>query len=136
MAGQTATNTVALCQTIIDGKRCGIDWFIVQLRDLETGKLMPGITAGDIGAKYGRNGLDNGWIQFSHVRIPITNMLMKWVKFTQEGKYIPSANPAISYSPLIGERLSTLSGAVSTFGQILTIACRYGCVRRQGPSNE
>ena len=136
MAGQTATHTIALCQTVVDGKSCGMDWFVVQLRDLKTGKLMPGITVGDMGAKYGRNGLDNGWIQFSHVRVPKTNMLMKWAKFTQEGKYIPSTNPAISYASLIGERLAFLPGAISVLGQVVTIACRYGCVRRQGPGDE
>ncbi|RIA93753.1 hypothetical protein C1645_690450 [Glomus cerebriforme] len=136
MAGQTATHTIAICQTIIDGKKCGTNWFIVQLRDKKTGKLMPGVTAGDLGAKYGRNGLDNGWIQFSHIRIPRTNMMMKWAKVTKEGKYIPSINPAISYSTLIGERLSVLGTAISTCGQMLTIACRYGCVRRQGANDE
>jgi acyl-CoA oxidase len=136
MAGQTATHTIAICQTVIDGKKCGINWFIVQLRDLKTGKLMPGVTAGDVGAKYGRNGLDNGWIQFSHVRIPRTNMMMKWAQVTKEGVYTPSVNPAISYSTLIGERLTLLSEATNVFTQILTIACRYGCVRRQGASDE
>ncbi|CAG8689597.1 7965_t:CDS:10 [Funneliformis caledonium] len=136
MAGQTATHTIALCQTIVNGKMYGVNWFIVQLRDQKNGRLLPGVTAGDIGAKYGRNGLDNGWIQFSHVRIPRTNMLMKWAKVTQEGKYIPSANPEISYSPLIGERLTVLSESVNIFGQFLTIACRYGCVRRQGANDE
>ncbi|PKY41468.1 acyl-CoA oxidase [Rhizophagus irregularis] len=136
MAGQTATHTIAICQTIIDGKKCGTNWFIVQLRDQKTGKLMPGVTAGDVGAKYGRNGIDNGWIQFSHVRIPRTNMMMKWSKVDKGGEYIPSAFPAVSYSVLIGERLSVLSGAISTCGQVLTIACRYGCVRRQGANEE
>ncbi|CAI2163913.1 16763_t:CDS:10 [Funneliformis geosporum] len=136
MAGQTATHTIALCQTIVNGKMYGVNWFIVQLRDQKNGRLLTGVTAGDMGEKYGRNGLDNGWIQFSHVRIPRTNMLMRWAKVTQEGKYIPSANPTISYSTLIGERLTVLPGAVSTFGQILTIACRYGCVRKQGANDE
>ena len=125
-----------MCQTIIDEKNHGTNWFIVQLRDQKTGKLMPGITAGDLGAKYGRNGLDNGWIQFSHVRIPRTNMMMKWAKVTREGKYTPSVNPAISYSPLVGERLALLSEATNVFSQLLTIACRYGCVRRQGAGDE
>lgn len=35
---------------------------------------------GDIGAKVGRAGLDNGWIQFSQVRVPRDNMLSRWAK--------------------------------------------------------
>ncbi|CAG8739106.1 24115_t:CDS:2, partial [Racocetra persica] len=135
MAGQTATHTVAICQTIIDSKSYGIDWFIVPLRDRKTGQLLPGVTAGDIGAKYGRNGLDNGWIQFSNVRIPRKNMLMKWSKVTEDGKYIPPKNPAIAYTTLIGERLTVLKGTQNALGRALTIACRYGCVRRQGADN-
>ncbi|CAG8452019.1 4540_t:CDS:10, partial [Acaulospora morrowiae] len=136
MAGQTATHTVAICKTIIDGKDHGINWFVVQLRDCKTGRLVPGVVAGDIGAKYGRNGLDNGWIQFSHIRIPRENMLMKWSKVSKDGTYTPSPNPALSYATLIGERLSVLFGTQIVIGQALTIACRYGCVRRQGADDE
>lgn len=32
----------------------------------------------------GRNGIDNGWIQFTNVRIPRTNMLMRYTKVTRE----------------------------------------------------
>ncbi|CAG8449408.1 16096_t:CDS:10 [Dentiscutata heterogama] len=131
MAGQTATHTVAICQIIIDSENHGINWFVVPLRDRKTGHLLPGITAGDLGAKYGRHGLDSGWIQFSNVRIPRKNMLMKWSKVTEDGKYIPPQNPAIAYTPLIGERLTVLSGTQNALGRALTIACRYGCVRRQ-----
>ncbi|RIB15097.1 hypothetical protein C2G38_2193207 [Gigaspora rosea] len=131
MAGQTATHTVAICQTIIDSESYGINWFVVPLRDRKTGHLLPGVTAGDIGAKFGRHGLDSGWIQFSNVRIPRKNMLMKWSKVTEDGKYIPPQNPAIAYTTLIGERLTVLTGTQNALGKALTIACRYGCVRRQ-----
>ncbi|CAG8469334.1 9682_t:CDS:10 [Diversispora eburnea] len=136
MAGQTATHTVALCQTIIDNINYGINWFIVPLRDIPTGKPLPGIIVGDLGAKYGRHGLDNGWIQFCHKRVPREYMLMKWSKVTIEGIFIPSPNPALSYITLIGERFSVLYGAQNALGQALTIACRYGCIRRQGTNNE
>jgi len=55
-------------------KPCGLQLFIVQLRDPKTGAPMPGVSLGDLGSKAGRNGLDNGWIQFSNVRIPRENM--------------------------------------------------------------
>ncbi|CAH1759898.1 6417_t:CDS:10 [Entrophospora sp. SA101] len=136
MAGQTATHSSVLCQTIVNGKDCGLNWFIVPLRDHETAKLLPGVTAGDLGAKSGRNGLDNGWIQFSCVRIPRENMLMKWSKVTRDGKFTPSPNPAIFYATLICERLACLPAVKNFLSQALTVACRYGCVRRQGPNKE
>ena len=70
MAGQIATHTIALCQLIINNEEKGLHWFIVPLRDSESGRLLPGIAVGDVGAKMGRNGLDNGWIQFHKVSIP------------------------------------------------------------------
>ncbi len=102
---EIATHTVALCQLVIGDSVKGLHWFIVPLRDPETGRLLPGVTAGDIGAKMGRAGLDNGWIQFSSVRVPRTNMLMKWGQVTREGKYTPPPNQTVVYASLIGERL-------------------------------
>ncbi|CAG8553124.1 501_t:CDS:2, partial [Acaulospora colombiana] len=102
MAGQTATHTVAICKTIIDGKDHGIDWFVVPLRDRKTGKLVPGVVAGDMG----------------------------------DGTYTSPPNPALPYATLIGERLTVLFGTQIVLGQALTIACRYGCVRRQGSNDE
>lgn len=81
--------------------------FIVQLRSLVDGTLMPGVTCGDIGAKMGRAGyvmlvststmfaanvgtrsLDNGWIQFTQVRIPLENMLMKWAQLSPDVRFL------------------------------------------------
>jgi len=56
-------------------KPCGLQLFIVQLRDPKTGAPMRcEVSLGDLGSKAGRNGLDNGWILFSNVRIPRENM--------------------------------------------------------------
>ncbi|ELR12034.1 acyl-CoA dehydrogenase, middle domain containing protein [Acanthamoeba castellanii str. Neff] len=56
MAGETATHTVAIARLIVDNKDLGLNWFVVQLRSLVDGTLMPGVTCGDIGAKMGRAG--------------------------------------------------------------------------------
>ncbi|KAF9435136.1 acyl-Coenzyme A oxidase [Entomortierella beljakovae] len=136
MSGETATHTVAICQTNVDGKSYGINWFIVPLRDRKTGKLLPGVTCGDIGHKYSRQGLDNGWIQFTAVRIPRENMLMRWASISSDGKFTPSRNPALSYATLIPERFTLLAGSQSFLTQALTISVRYGVVRRQGNHDE
>jgi acyl-CoA oxidase len=62
-AAQTATHSVVFARLIVKGKQYGVKCFVVQLRDPKTFKLMPGIVIGDIGAKMGRHGTDNGWIQ-------------------------------------------------------------------------
>ncbi|KAF9112668.1 acyl-Coenzyme A oxidase [Mortierella sp. AM989] len=136
MSGETATHTVAICQTVVDGKNHGINWFIVPLRDPKTGKLLPGVTCGDVGHKSARQGLDNGWIQFTAVRIPRENMLMKWASISPEGKFKPSPNPVLSYATLIPERFTLLGSAQTFLSQALTIAIRYGAVRRQGNHDE
>ncbi|KAF9168696.1 acyl-Coenzyme A oxidase [Actinomortierella ambigua] len=136
MSGETATHTVAICQTVVDGKNHGINWFIVPLRDRKTGKLLPGVTCGDIGHKSSRQGLDNGWIQFTQVRIPGENLLSKWAQMDPQGDFSPSPNPVLSYATLIPERFTILSGSQVVLSQTLTIAVRYGAVRRQGNHDE
>ncbi|TPX64979.1 acyl-CoA oxidase [Spizellomyces sp. 'palustris'] len=136
MSGQAATHTVFLAQTIIKGKHCGLNWFMVPLRDRHTGRLFPGVTCGDIGAKAGRHGLDNGWIQLTQVRIPRDNMLMRWSQIDREGNITEPPNQALVYATLIAERLCTVDGTNNLCGQALTIATRYSCARRQGTSNQ
>lgn len=136
MAGQTATHTIALCQLIIDGKRHGLHWFIVPLRNREDGRLCPGVSVGDVGAKMGRNSLDNGWIQFTNVRIPRENMLMRWAQVSFNGEYIPPPNPTLVYTSLIGERMLVTSSVAEIVSQIVTIAVRYGAIRRQSSNNQ
>ncbi|KAI7903339.1 acyl-CoA dehydrogenase/oxidase [Cokeromyces recurvatus] len=136
MAGQTATHTVVIAQTIIHGKNVGLNWFVVQLRSKYTGELEPGIQAGDIGHKVGRHGLDNGWIQFREKRIPRQDMLSRWTSVDRHGDYRPAPNPAIMYATLIPERLSLVTGTTQSITQALTIATRYSIVRRQGHKNQ
>jgi len=49
---------------MIDGKAFGVQPFMVQLRNLETYKLLKGITSGDLGPKFGYTSKDNGWARF------------------------------------------------------------------------
>ncbi|GJJ75981.1 acyl-CoA oxidase [Entomortierella parvispora] len=136
MAGRTATHTVAMCRTLVDGKDYGPNWFYVPLRDRKTGHLLPGIVCGDVGQKASRQGLDTGYIQFTQVRIPRGNMLQRWASFTPQGVFKPSPNPVLAYSPLTTERFATLNSHKVTLAQSLTIAVRYGAVRRQGTRDE
>ncbi|CAO3618559.1 unnamed protein product [Cunninghamella echinulata] len=135
-ACSTATHTVVISQTIINGKSVGLNWFVVQLREKGTGKLMPNVIAGDIGPKVGHQGVDNGWIQFKKLRIPRSNMLAKWVSLDRQGNYTPAPNPAVMYATLIPERLSLIESTTFMISQVITIATRYGVTRRQGNKNQ
>ncbi|ORX45655.1 acyl-CoA oxidase [Hesseltinella vesiculosa] len=134
--GQTATHAVVIAQTNINGKNVGLNWFVVQVREKGTGKLMPGVVIGDIGSKAGHNGVDNGWMQFRQVRIPRSHLLSKWVSLDRKGNYTPAPNPAVMYATLIPERLSLITVTTQMVSQALTIATRYGVVRRQGNKNQ
>lgn len=60
-AAHSATHCTVYARLIVDGEDYGVKTFVVPLRD-SNHDLMPGITVGDIGAKMGRDGIDNGWI--------------------------------------------------------------------------
>lgn len=136
LVGHTATHTVALAQTVIHGKNVGLNWFIVQLRNTVTGEAMPNVQVGDVGHKVGHQGVDNGWIQFRQVRVPRTNMLSKWASINRQGEFTPAPNPAVMYATLIPERIQLASACIVLASQALTIASRYGVVRRQGNKNQ
>lgn len=73
----TANYCIVMAQLYSNGQCHGIHPFIVQLRDEETHMPLPGIKIGEIGAKLGMNGTNNGFLGFEQVRIPREHMLMK-----------------------------------------------------------
>jgi acyl-CoA oxidase len=132
-AGKTATHGVIFAQLIIDDKNYGVHSFLVPLRSMENHEPLPGITIGDIGHKQGKQGVDNGYIQFKDVRIPRRNMLQKWATVTPDGAYKKTSNVSdqIAYGVLIGGRLNIVLQAPYDMIRALTIAIRYACIRRQ-----
>ncbi|KAJ3013979.1 fatty-acyl coenzyme A oxidase [Thoreauomyces humboldtii] len=130
-AAQTATHSVVFAQMIVKGKNYGVKNFVVPLRDVDTFENLPGIVIGDIGAKMGRHGTDNGYIQFTHVRIPRSYMLMKHTKVNRRGEVKEPALQQLTYGALIQGRVAMVvdSGAIAK--KALTIAIRYAAIRRQ-----
>ncbi len=69
-----------MARLFIKGKDYGPHSFVVPIRDMATHLPLPGIKVGDIGPKFGYNGVDNGYLSFNHVRVPLDNMLMRFSK--------------------------------------------------------
>ncbi|KAI9297992.1 acyl-CoA oxidase [Neoconidiobolus thromboides FSU 785] len=130
-AAQTATHSAVYAQLIVKGKRHGVKTFIVPLRDSKDFKLRPGVNIGDCGKKMGRDGIDNGYIQFTHVRIPRQYMLMKHTQVTRTGEVRDPPLAQLAYGALISGRVSMVIDSATFASKALTIAIRYGAIRRQ-----
>ncbi|CAK0735983.1 hypothetical protein CVIRNUC_000672 [Coccomyxa viridis] len=131
--GKTSTHVVAMARLFIRGKDYGPHAFVVPIRDMATHLPLPGIRVGDIGPKFGYNGVDNGFLSFNHVRVPHENMLARFAKVTPEGKYVPppASNQKASYATMVYVRATIVEGAGWALARSVTIAVRYAAVRRQ-----
>ncbi|KAG5422263.1 POX1 [Candida metapsilosis] len=129
-AAHSATHCTVYARLIVDDEDYGVKTFVVPLRD-SNHDLMPGVTVGDIGAKMGRDGIDNGWIQFSSVRIPRFFMLQKFCKVSREGEVILPPLEQLSYSALLGGRVMMVLDSYRMLARVATIALRYAIGRRQ-----
>ena len=69
-----------MARLFIRGRDYGPHAFVVPIRDMASHLPLPGIRVGDIGPKFGYNGVDNGFLSFNHVRVPLDNMLMRFAK--------------------------------------------------------
>lgn len=130
-AAETVTHSTVFANLIVAGKNYGVKPFVVQLRDPQTFQLMSGITIGDIGMKMGRNEIDNGWIQFTFVRIPRTNMLMKYTQVKRDGSVEEPPISQLAYGALLFGRTSIIRESAEMAKKALTIAIRYAVCRRQ-----
>ncbi|RLN87751.1 hypothetical protein BBJ28_00005445 [Nothophytophthora sp. Chile5] len=135
-AGQTATHTVCFARLVLPadgGVDHGVQCFMVPLRDQETHEPRPGVRIGDMGSKMGLQGVDNGWIQFDHVRIPRANMLRRYAQVSRDGVFSQTQHKAqLAYAALLVNRGKIVTLSVGVLEKALTIAVRYAAVRRQG----
>lgn len=129
-AAHSATHSSVYARLIVDGKDYGVKTFVVPLRD-SNHNLMPGVSIGDIGSKMGREGVDNGWIQFSKVRVPRFFMLQKFCLVSREGKVTLPPLEQLSYISLLQGRVGMASDSYRICARFTTIAVRYAVGRRQ-----
>ncbi|CAN3371442.1 hypothetical protein DIURU_005086 [Diutina rugosa] len=133
-AAHSATHCTVYARLIVDDEDYGVKTFVVPLRDSQH-NLNPGVTVGDIGRKMGRDGIDNGWIQFSHVRIPRYFMLQKFARVSRSGEVTLPPLEQLAYSALLGGRVMMCLDSYRMMARMTTIALRYAIGRRQFHKN-
>ncbi|MCO5608777.1 hypothetical protein L7F22_062993 [Adiantum nelumboides] len=130
--GKAATHAIIQARLLLNEKDYGVHAFIVQVRDLENHFPLEGIIVGEIGAKYGGNSVDNGYLRLHSVCIPRENMLMRIAEVTKEGRYRKSQSPPqILYGAMVHARKILISETAIKLSRAVTVAVRYSAVRRQ-----
>lgn len=113
----------------------GVHAFLVPIRDA-AGQPLEGVRIEDCGEKLGLNGVDNGRLWFSAVKVPRGALLDRFASVDAEGVYdSPIASPNKRFftmlGTLVGGRVSVACGALSASKTALRIAVGYGEARRQ-----
>jgi acyl-CoA oxidase len=134
-AAETARVAAVFAQLNTDGEGHGVHCFVVPIRD-DDGNDLPGVTTSDCHYKGGLPGVDNGRIQFDHVRIPRENLLNKYADVAEDGTYTsPIENPSRRFFTMLGTLIRgrvTVGGSAGAAARVaLDIATRYALQRRQ-----
>ncbi|CAG9326346.1 unnamed protein product [Blepharisma stoltei] len=140
--GKTSNMAVIFAQLILKGINYGVHAFAIPIRDYETHKILDGIIIGDCGHKLGVQGIDNGFMIFRNYRVPYDCFLDRFSQVTPEGQFASSIRNnkkrfGTMISCLIRGRVVCIGGMESYARNALTIAIRYGAIRKQfGPDGE
>lgn len=132
--GYSATHGLVMARLITHNQDYGIHPFLVQLRDMDTGKPMHGVELGDLGFKMAQNTNDNGYARFEKVAVPRENMLMGQAEVSRDGEYTKKAgtHSKVAYGTMCITRANMTFVAAVQLAAAVTIAVRYSTVRRQG----
>ncbi|NYF09499.1 acyl-CoA oxidase [Leifsonia sp. AK011] len=126
---------VVFAQLITKGVNHGVHAFYVPIRDKDK-NFLPGIGGEDDGLKGGLNGIDNGRLHFTDVRVPCENLLNRYGDVAEDGTYSsPIASPGRRFFTMLGTlvqgRVSLDGASVVASKLAMTIAISYGSQRRQ-----
>src|SRR6476469_8141049 len=133
-AARDGRMAVVFAQLEVGGREYGVHAFLVPIRD-EAGRPMPGVRIEDCGPKAGLNGVDNGRLWFSGVRVPREALLNRYGDVSVDGE---STSPIegdgrrffTTLGALVRGRISVAGSAGSATQRALTIAVRLGETRR------
>jgi acyl-CoA oxidase len=134
-AAVDARAAVVFAQLETLGERQGVHAFFVPIRDA-AGAFLTGVGGEDDGPKSGLNGVDNGRLHFSGVRIPRANLLNRYGDVAPDGTYSsPIASQGRRFFTMLGTLVQgrvSLAGAANAGAKIaLQIAVTYADQRRQ-----
>ena len=133
-AAHMATHAAVYAQLIHNNTTRGVYCFVIRIRDSTSGQVVAGVRCGDMGDKMGRQGLDNGWIRFDRVVVGRECMMSRWAEVNAAGEWVEKAGAGgrTTYAALIATRVELFGQCSDVLKLAVTIAVRYGCVRRQG----
>ena len=137
--GNAARHGVAatvFAQLITNGVDHGVHCFYVPIRDPETMEFLPGVGGEDDGQKGGLNGIDNGKLHFTNVRVPRQDLLARYGQVAADGTYTSSIDsPGRRFFTMLGALVQgrvSLDGAAIAAAKVgLAIATKYADQRRQ-----
>ncbi|MET1044518.1 MAG: acyl-CoA dehydrogenase [Microbacteriaceae bacterium] len=134
-AARHGTAAVVFAQLITRGVNHGVHAFYVPIRS-EDGEFLPGVGGEDDGLKGGLNGIDNGRLYFTDVRVPREMLLNRYGDVDEDGTYTsPIESPGRRFFTMLGTlvqgRVSLDGSATAASAMGLTIAITYGNQRRQ-----
>jgi acyl-CoA oxidase len=135
-AAEHGRAAVVFAQLIVEGENHGVHAIYVPLRD-DNG-FLPGIGGEDDGYKGGLNGIDNGRLHFTNVRVPRENLLNRYGSVNSDGVYSsPIESRGRRFFTILGTLVQgrvSLVGASTVASQLAsTIGIRYSLERRQFP---
>ncbi|WP_167046645.1 acyl-CoA dehydrogenase [Salinibacterium sp. ZJ454] len=129
------TAAVVFAQLITQGVNHGVHAFYVPIRSAD-GEFLPGVGGEDDGLKGGLNGIDNGRLHFTDVRVPRQMLLNRYGDVDEDGTYAsPISSPGRRFFTMLGTlvqgRVSLDGSATAASAMGLAIAITYGNQRRQ-----
>jgi acyl-CoA oxidase len=134
-AARDGRMAVVFAQLVIGDRGYGVHAFMVPIRDAD-GRPVPGVRIEDCGHKAGLNGVDNGRLWFTDVRVPREALLNRYGDVTADGTYTsPIESDSRRFFTMLGTlvrgRISVAGSAGSATQRALAIAVRRAESRRQ-----